>query len=25
MSKQSWWHFSLVGLLWGVPYLFMRV
>ena len=25
MSKQSWWHFSLVGLLWGIPYLFMRV
>ena len=25
MSRRSWWHFSLVGLLWGVPYLFMRV
>ena len=25
MSKRSWWHFCLVGLLWGVPYLFMRV
>ena len=25
MSKRSWWHFGLVGLLWGVPYLFMRV
>ena len=25
MSRKSWFHFSLVGLLWGVPYLFMRI
>lgn len=25
MSRRSWWHFGLVGLLWGVPYLFMRI
>lgn len=25
MSRRSWWHFALVGFLWGVPYLFMRV
>ena len=25
MSRRGWFLFSLVGLLWGVPYLFMKV
>ncbi|MEY3347718.1 MAG: hypothetical protein RL159_404, partial [Actinomycetota bacterium] len=25
MSRKGWLLFSLVGLLWGIPYLFMKV
>lgn len=25
MSRRSWGHFLLVGFLWGIPYLFMKV
>lgn len=25
MSRRGWLLFSLVGVLWGVPYLFMKV
>jgi drug/metabolite transporter (DMT)-like permease len=25
MSKRGWLLFALIGILWGVPYLFMKV